>query len=325
VGFSGQHRVLVTGGNGFIGRRVVAMLAAEPWCEHLVSADLRRLPLARERAGVHYETADVRDSALADLVAAHRITTVVHLASIVTPGRESSRAFEYSVDVEGTRNVLAACVHHRVRQIVVTSSGAAYGYWPDNPAWISEEMPLRGNVTFAYSDHKRQVEEMLAEYRQRYPQLLQLILRPGTVLGSEVQNQITDLFRKPVILGVAGSSTPFVFIWDEDVGAVIVRGVRESRSGIFNLAGDGALPLKELAATLGKPYLPLPASLIRAVLRLLKPLGLSRYGPEQVDFLRYRPVLSNQRLKREFGYRPQYTSAEAWQAYLSASGQRPRR
>ncbi len=313
-----EHRVLVTGGNGFIGRRVVSMLAAEPSCTHLVSADVRPLPEQRKLPRVHYEIADVRDPVMAELIAAHRITSVVHLASIVTPGKESSRAFEYSVDVEGTQNVLEACVHNGVRQIVVTSSGAAYGYWPDNPEWITEDAPLRGNASFAYSDHKRLVEEMLARYREEHPDLRQLILRPGTVLGSEVRNQITHLFDKPVILGIAGAPSPFVFIWDEDVGAVIVRAVREGRGGIYNLAGDGALTLRELAATLGKPYLPLPAALVRAVLRLLKPLGLSRYGPEQVGFLRYRPVLDNHRLKSEFGYQPRFTSREAWQAYLDS-------
>ena len=49
----------------------------------------------------------------------------------------------------------------------------------------------------------------------------------------------------------------------------------------------------------------LPAWLLQAALALLKPLGLTQYGPEQVNFLRYRPVLANRRLKESFGYVPQ--------------------
>jgi UDP-glucose 4-epimerase len=60
--------------------------------------------------------------------------------------------------------------------------------------------------------------------------------------------------------------------------------------------------------------------LLAGALRLLKPLGLSQYGPEQLDFLRYRPVLSNQRLKDEFGYQPRYSSREAFFAFLNAQG-----
>ena len=37
------------------------------------------------------------------------------------------------------------------------------------------------------------------------------------ILGERARNQITDLFAKPVLLGVAGSEIPFVLIWDRDV------------------------------------------------------------------------------------------------------------
>ncbi|MCY1300116.1 hypothetical protein D9M70_496750 [compost metagenome] len=78
--------------------------------------------------------------------------------------------------------------------------------------------------------------------------------------------------------------------------------------------------MAEIAGILGKPYRPLPAGLLRGALALLKPLGLTQYGPEQLDFLRYRPVLDNRRLKEEFGYRPRYSSREAFLAFLKARG-----
>jgi UDP-glucose 4-epimerase len=121
-------------------------------------------------------------------------------------------------------------------------------------------------------------------------------------------------------MGVLGHRSRFVFIWDQDVVNVIRQGLERGSEGIYNLAGDGALSLREIAGLLGKPYRPMPASLMRAGLGLLKPLGLSRFGPEQVDYLRYRPVLDNRRLKEEFGYQPRYSSREAFLAYLEARG-----
>ena len=63
---------------------------------------------------------------------------------------------------------------------------------------------------------------------------------------------------------------------------------------------------------------PLPAWLLRGLLTVLHPLGVVQYGPEQVMFLQYRPVLSNARLKRDFAYTPRYTSLEALDALLEA-------
>jgi UDP-glucose 4-epimerase len=59
---------------------------------------------------------------------------------------------------------------------------------------------------------------------------------------------------------------------------------------------------------------------LRLALALLHPLRLSRYGPEQVDFLRYRPVLDNRRLKEQLGYRPRMSSAEVFDFYCRAHG-----
>jgi len=308
--------VLITGAGGYIGRQLVAALAAtQPGLVALIASDLREIPAAERLPGVIYAVGDIRTQDLEALMRAHAVEAVVHLAAIVTPGRDSNRQLEYEVDVLGTRNVLEACVAAGVRQLVVTSSGAAYGYHADNPVPLHEDDPLRGNPEFAYSDHKRQVEEMLAEYRRSHPELAQLIFRPGAVLGESVSNQITDLFEKPVVLGVAGSDAPFTFVWDQDVVACLVKGVLEGASGIYNLAGDGSTTMRRIAHETGKTYLPVPALLIRGALALLKPLGLSQYGPEQVDFLRYRPVLANDRLKHGFGYRPRRSSDEVFSCY----------
>ena len=67
----------------------------------------------------------------------------------------------------------------------------------------------------------------------------------------------------------------------------------------------------------------MPPSLLRAALATLHPLGLSRYGPEQVDFLRYRPVLDNRRLKEVFGYAPRLTSSEVFELFRKSHGLGP--
>ena len=314
AGKPGCPRILVTGASGYLGRLLVTELAGELTAGRigaLVATDIRPVAPDAIARGVQFIRHDVRDDGLAAVLMKHTVDCVIHLASIVTPPKGSTRQVEYSVDVEGTRRVLDSCVEAGVRRIVVTSSGAAYGYHADNPEWIAEDTPLRGNESFAYSWHKRLVEEMLVEYRARHPKLEQVIFRVGTILGASVNNQITSLFHRSRILVISGAASPFVFVNDRDVIHCLVRAVESVATGAYNVAGDGALPLREIAALLGKRTVQLPPSLLRAALAALHPLGLTQYGPEQVDFLRYRPVLDNRRLKEIFGYSPAMTSREA--------------
>lgn len=315
-GPDGVQSLLVTGSSGLVGRKTVARLAAaadRP--TKLVALDVREPAPEARLPGVVHIAGDVRDPDLAKRMDEHRVEVVVHLAAVVTPGRRSSPELEYEVDVLGTHNVIRACLAAGVRQLVCLSSGAAYGYHPDNPVPLRESDPLRGNPSFAYAWHKRLVEEELARVRVAHPELAQLVFRPGTILGESVASPISALFERRVIVGVAGSDSPFVFVWDEDVARCIEMGVRGRRSGIYNLAGDGVVTLPEIAWRLGKPYVPLPAALLGAVLAALRRLRLSSRGAEQVDFLRYRPVLSNEKLVRDFGFQPSLTSEECFERY----------
>ncbi len=313
--------ILVTGAAGYVGRLCVAALAKrQADLSALIAIDVSPVVDGDRIPGVVYLEQDVCDSGLANVFRTYGIDTVVHLASIVRAPKGAPPDLAFRVDVLGTQNVLGTCVATGVKKIVVTSSGASYGYHADNPAWLDERDALRGNEAFEYARNKRLVESMLAAWREEHPPLAQVVFRPGTIVGESVHSPVTDLFEQPFILGIAGSSAPFVFVWDQDLVACLVDAVFSDKTGIYNVAGDGMLAPREIAKLLAKPYVPIPAFVLRAALWLLSTLGLSQNGPERVDFLRYRPVLSNRRLKAEFGYTPQLSSRQAFELYARARG-----
>ncbi len=307
--------ILITGAAGAVGSALLALLADKPDLS-LIATDIREPENLPENA--IFAKMDVRGEDPETLIGRHKPDVVVHLASIVSPAKGSTREIEYAVDVTGSKNVLAACVAHNVRRLVVTSSGAAYGYHPENRVVLKESDSIRGNHEFAYSWHKRLVEEMLADARIEAPALEQVVLRVGTVLGAGLENQITAMFHKPRLLGLTGYDSPFVFIWNHDLACILLRAATDGPAGLFNVAGDGAMRIQDLASAMDKTVRWVPAGLIKLALRVAKPLGLTRYGPEQVRFLQYRPVLDNTALKSTFGYAPKKSSAQVFDLWWNA-------
>ena len=312
-----MYTIVITGAGGYIGGELIKRLSkADATDMQIVAVDIRDIPQAERLGGVTYQCADIREQSFQDIVEQYRPRTIVHLASVVSAGGDPD--IDYCIDVLGTENVLKSCITSGVEQLIVTSSGAAYGYHADNPEWLSETDSLRGNEDFSYSRHKRMVEELLAKYRKDHPKLKQLVLRPGAVLGAATNNQVAKLFERPFILNIAASRSAFVFIWDEDVISIIEKGLADRSEGIYNLAGDGALDSAEIAKILGKPRLTVPAWLLGGLLNFTRTLGLGKLGSEHVKFLQYRPVLSNRSLKQDFGYTPQKTTREVFEYFLKS-------
>lgn len=114
--------VLIVGGNGFLGRRLPALIQSRhPNCKIII------VDIAPAGALPHeYHQADITDVAtLCDIFVKVKPSVVIHSASppIPTSGK-GDEAFFFRVNVEGTRNVITACRESGVQALVYTSSAS---------------------------------------------------------------------------------------------------------------------------------------------------------------------------------------------------------
>jgi UDP-glucose 4-epimerase len=318
---SDPRSVAVIGASGYVGQLLVRSLCESPGTiQRVLALDVQPpadLPLFE---GLRVEEMDVRSARCGELIAEHGIDTVVHLAAVVNPPSGMTRNEQYAIDVDGTHNVLEACVEHDVQQVIVLSSAAAYGFHAGFPPLLDEAYPLRGNEEFPYSRHKRLVEELLAKYRATHPGLTQAVFRPATILGEGTRNSVTALFERRLLFRLIDGEDRFGFIKDADVVCCIEKAMRERRGGTWNLAADGFMDLGEIGAMTGAMVVQVSASTLSTMLGIGRWLGFTDQGPEQVPYLRHRPVLSNKQLKEDFGYLPVATSREVFAQWWASRG-----
>src|SRR5919206_3626433 len=125
-------RYLITGGSGYIGSRLVELLARREDTEKIVIADVVP-PKGGYRPKVEYEKVDVRDRpAVHAALQRANPDVLVHLAFILNPVHDE--ALMYDVDVNGTHNVLEAAAEVGIRQVLVTTSAGADGAVPPKPS-----------------------------------------------------------------------------------------------------------------------------------------------------------------------------------------------
>jgi UDP-glucose 4-epimerase len=310
-------RYLITGGSGYIGSRLVEALGSE----EVLIADVR--PPRVFRPGATYRELDVRDAAaVRSAVASWRPDVVVHLAFLLNPIHDE--ALMYSVDVEGTHNVLDACSSEGVGQVLVTSSSTAYGAFPDNPVPLTEDHPVRGVASFEYARDKTESDRLCQLWAARHPDRVMTIVRPCIVFGPSVDNYLLRLWTKQPFQADFGLPDPGIqFVHEDDVVSALVTLLEGRHSGAFNVAGDGVLSNAECAELIGLPRRRVPLGVMRRFAALMWRLHASEAPPGALQFAMYPWIVSNEKLKRETGWQPRFSSRETFEITMRAHGKLP--
>lgn len=181
-------KILVTGASGFLGLNLLNHLAQAHPAAELLAADLSG-PSIQDRAGIgasarriQYRPLDVTDlDACHGLMELARPTHILHAAAVTLPDESAqSKQLTYSVNLEGTRNVLvAAAAAGSVQRFVLLSSSGLYRQSCDALS-CDEEHPL--DLSMSYADTKRKAEMLMEEY-ERMGNFPVLAARIGPVYG----------------------------------------------------------------------------------------------------------------------------------------------
>ncbi len=317
--------VAVTGPTGEIGISTVDALERESTIARIVGMARRPFdPASRGWTKTEYRRGDILDRGSVDTLVADA-DVVVHLAYLIMGSRAQSRR----VNLQGSRNVFeATATAQRPLRLVYTSSVAAYGYYSDNPVPLTEDVPTRGSKEHYYSEQKAECEALLRTTTDGSA-LEVYVLRPCIVAGPEATALADSMpwrhFRQrlPALLrpvaGLIESMLPLIpdpgvamqLVHHDDVAAAIALAVAGAgEPGAYNLAGDGELSLREVAAATGTRSVRVPRAAAVAASRAVARLPMLPAGAEWIHVVRSSVVMDTSRAKNVLGWRPQYTGRE---------------
>jgi UDP-glucose 4-epimerase len=288
--------ICVTGGAGFIGSHVAeALLAAGH--RVLIVDDLSSGRKENLPTGAEFFQLDIRSPEAAELLASGGIEVLVHHAAQMDVRRSvADPAFDASVNIEGTLNLLEAGRRGGLQQVIFASTGGAiygdqqvYPAHEDHPAW-----PLS-----PYGVAKLAVEHYLYYYWREYG-VAATCLRYANVYGPR-QNPhgeagVVAIFldrllagREAVIHGDGLQTRDYVYV--DDVVAA-------------NLAAVGCPGFEQLNVGTGRE-----TTVVELYRLLAAAVGVSRppvHGPAKPGEQR-RSCISSERLYSRLGVRPQVT------------------
>jgi len=306
-------RILVTGGNGFIGSVVVRKLVQQG---HQVRCLLRAKSDTTRISDLQFERiiGDICNLQSID-AAIDGCEALIHLASLSNWNDINSPLMDKIV-IEGSKNILcSASKIPNIKLLFVSSSAAING--SKHPQIFNEDSDCTLNLTqYRYAAAKRTVEELcqLAHHEGKHV----VVVNPGEVYGPNDINFITSCnlidFAKswPVLTCTGGTNVVYI----DDVADGIIKALFHGRSGQRYILGGDNLSVRELAALSlkimkkQKPIMQIPnlilqsAGQVASLCRLKFPIH-----PAVIPYATKYWLMDNSKAKNELGL--SFRNAEA--------------
>lgn len=247
-----SRNVFVTGSTGFVGLNLVQRLKTDGWdvtALHRPSSDLTYLRRFNPKLAV----GEITDAASVHAALPKECDTVFHVAGNTSLWRRKN-AQQTRDNVDGTRNVVEACLTKGVRRLIVTSSISAYG--PVSGAITEATESLAPTSWINYQKTKWEAQEIARAATARGLEVV--ILQPGGIIGPYDLGNWSRLFymvRDGTLRGVPPGRRTFAHV-REVVSAHIAAADAGENGGQYILGGTNASMLdliQEIARLLGKP------------------------------------------------------------------------
>ncbi|HEU5105620.1 MAG TPA: NAD-dependent epimerase/dehydratase family protein [Solirubrobacterales bacterium] len=316
--------VAVTGPTGEIGKPLMSELERRPEVESVLG--MARRPFDPSEEGwqkVSYRRGDILDrGALAALF--DGVDVAVHLAFAIFGSREETR----KVNLQGTRNVFEAAIKAGVKRLVYASSVAAYGFHPDNPQPLTEDVPARGSEGFYYSAQKAELEDLLDELLlgsgvEAY------VFRPCIVAGPRATmlvEQTVDAVRVgdplpllrrgveklPLVSPILPDpGVPMQLVHHDDVAQAMAAAIcGDGPPGAYNLAGEGEIQISDLARALGWRSIPVPRPATALGTAAARRLSFASSKLEWASAADTPVLMDTARARRDLNWNPQHSAQE---------------
>ncbi|OGO15560.1 MAG: hypothetical protein A2Z14_14310 [Chloroflexi bacterium RBG_16_48_8] len=306
----------ITGISGYFGKVLLPLLAEDQDIEKIIGIDIQPLPEENSWKKVEFHPMDIRDPELEQLLKG--VDALVHLAFILMRRPKDHEIDD--VNIRGTQEVIKTAGRLGIPKLIITSSVVAYGLHADNPNPLTEESPLRPNPNLYYSRAKAINETYLDQFCHEHPEIIVTRLRPPTIVGPNAVEELMVQVIADVIPVIRGYDPLIQLLHEEDLAQALYLVICEDMPGIYNVTSDEPRTIRQLAHSRNARLLPLPGFLIWAMSAVLWRLGLSAFSPEFVDLLsRYPFIASSEKLKAS-GWKPKYTTPEAYLAVVRAFG-----
>lgn len=293
------HRVLVTGGAGFIGSHIVDRLVQEGYevgvVDNFATGSLTNISQHLPSKKIQFHECDISDyEAVSKIVKGY--DAIIHEAALVSVARSVEHPeLTNRVNVSGTVNLLKSAVDHGVQKVIYASSSSVYG----DTETLPKKESMNPSPISPYGVSKLAAENYCKSFARVYG-LATVSLRYFNVYGPRQKygpySGVIPIFVKkalkdepPTINGDGEQTRDFTFVEDVVQANLLALRNQVKPGEVYNVANGGTISINELA---------------RVILKVVgKQKIVPVHGPERSGDIRA-SYGDNNKIRNELGFEP---------------------
>lgn len=295
-------KILIIGIAGGLAQILTKRLWQEYPEYEIIGVDSRRIPDLSSIQNLKTIQIKFKRGSFENLFRENKFDIVYHLARMSLSSNSSTElAKRLELSVMGTNKILDLALEFGVEKFILLSTYHVYGASSENSIFLKEESPLRASVQYSELRDVVEMDQICEGFMWKNQNRIQTImLRPCNIIGKQINNTMTKFLNSSLSLRPIDYNPMFQFIHEYDMATVLILAIEKLDIGIYNIAPDDYISLKEAVDIASKRSIPFVMSIAHSINKVLRIAKLDVPG-YFIDYLKYSCLIDNKKIQNKIG------------------------
>lgn len=259
----------------------------------------KRLPLHKN---IEYRTIKYTRGNFEKLFRELKFDAVIHLSRLshATNLLKDNLSERLDLNIMGTQRILDLCLKFHVKKVIVLSTFHVYGAVHDNPVYLKEEAPLKAGLIYPEIRDVTEMDQLCSNWMwKNHGKIECIVLRPCNILGPQINNTISKYLTTSYAPLPIDFNPMFQFIHEHDMANVLVRCLGDIPSGVYNVAPNETISLREAKKYLKFPTLKVPIFALKQFAGVLKKFW--SFPDYLIEYIMYSCIIDSSAMNKLLG------------------------
>lgn len=293
--------ILIIGAGGGLAKLTASLIAQKYPEISILGVDPRDTDFLVRKENIKYQRMKYTRGNFERLFREHTFDMVLHLGRLShAQSDQASLTKRLDLNLMGTSKILELCLKQKVKKVLIMSTYHVYGALHDNPVFIAEDYPLKASIKYPELRDVVEMDQIATNWMWKNQNDIEtIVLRPCSIIGPQIKNTMSQYLTTPYVPVPIDFNPMFQFIHEFDMAKVIIKCLDKVPTGIFNVAPDEVISLKDAKDHLNIPYMPAPIFLLEQAAKIIK---MAWNFPDYfINYIKYSCIIDNSELKKHIG------------------------